>query len=263
LALHPARQKYPSALADVLTQVLQSEEEPSRTFLVRELAKLDGRRATEQLARRAVFDLSPRVRAEAINTLRRRPLDDSRPIFLAALRHPWAPAADHAAVALAELKDRKAVPDIVALLDQPDPLRPDLDSNQRMWVTTELVQVNHLSNCLLCHSASPSKKDPARGLIPESGKPLPNAYYEEDTGSFVRADLTYLRQDFAVRRNVANAAPWPASQRFDFLVRKRPATAAELETLDEKARTDYPQRQAALYALAALTAPSKQPADGE
>ena len=50
----------------------------------------------------------------------------------------------------------------------------------------------------------------------------------------VRADTTYLRQDFSVMMPVENAAPWPEMQRFDFLVRTRVVEGKELAGLQER-----------------------------
>jgi hypothetical protein len=82
-------------------------------------------------------------------------------------------------------------------------------------------------------------------------------YYERQRGTFERADMVYLKQDFSVVQPVPDAAPWPTLQRFDYLTRKRELTKEELEGLrpGEKlpAPADYPQRQAVLWALCELT----------
>jgi hypothetical protein len=91
------------------------------------------------------------------------------------------------------------------------------------------------------------------GVVPTPGRPLSPAYYaERGTGSLlVRADVTYLRQDFSAALAVDKAAPWPAVQRFDFLVRTRPATADEVRRLGDPAAIS-PQRAAVLFALREL-----------
>jgi hypothetical protein len=68
-----------------------------------------------------------------------------------------------------------------------------------------------------------------------------------------------LRQDFSLKQLVEDAKPWPPLQRFDYMVRQRPLTAAEVKQLglhdgrgQQGAPADYPQRQAVLYALKAL-----------
>jgi hypothetical protein len=72
----------------------------------------------------------------------------------------------------------------------------------------------------------------------------------------VRADVTYLKQDFSARQPVANHGAWPEVQRFDFLVRVRRATENEvyMARLRERTEEGYPQRDAVLFALRELKA---------
>ena len=84
-------------------------------------------------------------------------------------------------------------------------------------------------------------------------------YYESHDGDFVRADITYLRQDFSLKQPVQDAKPWPPLQRFDYIVRQRPLTAAEVKQRGLQDRSGpqsdsaaYPQRDAVLYAFKAL-----------
>jgi hypothetical protein len=241
-----------------LEQLIQIERKEVRLALADFLSAVAGRESTAALARRAVFDLSPSVRREAVAALKMRPLDHPRKALLAALRHPWAPAADHAAVALADLNDQEALPALKKLLDQPDPAAPSREGKK--WVVSELVRVNHLRNCALCHAPSVSSRDPARGLIPEPGQPLPEEEYYggNDNLPAVRADIVYFRQDFSVMHEVENPDKWPTVQRFDYLVRKRELTGKEVPALDpagpakKPTRKSYPQREAVRYAIAAL-----------
>src|SRR5262249_11736875 len=74
----------------------------------------------------------------------------------------------------------------------------------------------------------------------------------------VRIDVTYLRQDFSVMQPVADAAPWPEMQRFDFLVRSRVVTEEEAEAYRDKLDRREPGRlppyqRAAVTALRELT----------
>ena len=57
-----------------------------------------------------------------------------------------------------------------------------------------------------------------------------------------------MQQDFSVLQPVANAAPWPEQQRFDYFVRTREATPQEVAAA-KHAPAHYPQREAASYAL--------------
>jgi hypothetical protein len=121
-------------------------------------------------------------------------------------------------------------------------------------VVREVVRVNHLRNCLLCHAPSLGRNDPVRGLVPSPDRPLPpllsaTRYYEGGSGTFVRADVTYLRQDFSVPQPVARPGKWPVHQRYDYLVRTRYATD---EDLRREERPTYPQRQAVRWALREL-----------
>ena len=73
--------------------------------------------------------------------------------------------------------------------------------------------------------------------------------------NLVRADITYLRQDFSVMLDVPSADPWPTTQRFDYLVRTRvlpPHVQSELECVPPTPG-ESPQRDALLYALRRLT----------
>jgi hypothetical protein len=94
------------------------------------------------------------------------------------------------------------------------------------------------------------------GLVPERDQPLPVVYYEQRTGNFVRADVTYLRQDFSTVQAVEDHGKWPRLQRFDYLVRKRELgkeEVARLEKAEAGKPTSYPQREAVLWALRELT----------
>ena len=155
------------------------------------------------------------------------------------------------------------MPQLVDLLDEPDPTSAQRQTvgGKQVLVVRELVRVNHLRNCLLCHAPATSNQDRVRGPIPTPGEPLPTSaqlYYAERSGiSMVKAEVTYLRQDFSVALPVEEPGAWPTYQRFDFLVRARPLTAAELAGFAAQAgaaeRPPSAQRQALLYALRVLT----------
>jgi hypothetical protein len=238
-----------------LVQMLQIESAPVRFNLVQMMAATKGKVAGAALAQSAVFDLSPDVREAAVEALRSRPGEEYRPILLAALRYPWSRVADHAAEALVALKDQEVVWNLVAMLDEPDPQAPGLDKDKK-WVKSELVKVNHLGNCLLCHAASSDLGDPIRALVPVRGEPLPVVYYDRGSGNFIRADVTYLKQDFSAVLDVPDAGVWPRWQRFDFMIRKRELTAdevAELKKSSPSKAKNHPQREAVLWTLRQLT----------
>jgi hypothetical protein len=255
----------PDAIPTLL-QLLQSESKPTRLLLVELLSKIDGRAATTALARRAMFDLAADAREAAVQALRKRPAEDYRREFLGGMRYPWPPAADHAAEALVALGDTEAVPALAQMLKEPDPLGAVETSSGKgsQPVVRELVKVNHLANCLMCHGPSVSVNDLVRGRVPIPGQALPTPstspqYYEGTTGVFVRADITYLRQEFSVMQPVLKPGLWPSNQRYDYLVRSRPATPKEKAELTKRsdpeaaAEASYPQREAALFALRELT----------
>jgi hypothetical protein len=242
-------------LVPPLEQMYQTEPHLLRAELVAALARIEGKEATQALARRAVFDLSAHVREAAVTALRARDLDDARPVFLAGLRHPWSPAADHAALALMGLDDWEAIPSLRRLLDEPEPAAP-YRNKEGKWVRKELVRVNHLRNCLLCHAPSTDRTDLVRGPIPTPGEPLPEFYYQSRSRSpvpMVRADIVYLRQDFSAMHAVEKPEKWPQVQRFDYLVRSRELKPVEVRAAvrDAKKQT-YPQREAVRYALTSL-----------
>lgn len=236
-----------------MMQMLPGEHASVRRVLVEQLDRIDDPASTQALARLAAFDISPEVRASAIEVLMDRPASDYRPVLVEALRYPWSAVADHAAEALVALQDKGAVPALRQLVDQPDPNAPFVDPATKTLVAREIVQVNHLRNCLMCHAPS---VDGGRVVapVPEPDKPLPPAslYYAPQGDILVRADVTYLRQDFSVAQPVAKAAPWPDMQRYDYFVRLRPV---ETSVAPAAPGASYPQRDAVLFALKELQGP--------
>jgi hypothetical protein len=248
-----------NAIATVV-QLLEAEELPLRWAFVKLLAETQGPVATAALARRALFDTSETMRDEAVDALKTRPEEEYRQVLLNGLRYPWPPVADHAAEALVTLEDKKALPGLVDLLDQPDPAA-SAQSKDGKWFLPQLVRINHLRNCVLCHSPSFDTKDLVRAPVPTPGEPLRELYYASLQGPAIRADVTYLRQDFSILQPVPDPGKWPERQRFDYVIRQRELTLDELQAYQEAERfraragpsTTYPQRQAVLFALRELT----------
>jgi sugar lactone lactonase YvrE len=218
-----------------LQQLLMAENEAIRDVLVDQLARIAGKKASVALAQRALFDLHPEVRKAALVALNMRPAEEYRQTLLDGFRYPWQAAVDHAAEAVIALGMQEAVPALLALLDQPDPGEPYTRPGREGHLVREVVRVNHLRNCLMCHQASLDVNDKVRGRVPATDQPLPppfsRQYYADHSGTFVRADITYLQQDFSVPMEVKNPGPWPAVQRYDFLVRERPATVGEVRAV--------------------------------
>lgn len=242
-----------------LVQLLQGEEKGLRLLLVETLAQIDAPAARTALAQRALFDLSEEVREAAVTALQGRSPEDIRPILVAGLRYPWAPVADHAAEALAALGDQKAIPRLEELLQEPPPnIVLGGTDNPTLQGVRELVQINHLSNCFLCHAPATASTNVVLGQVPVPGLPLPQrpcygsaSRFTQLAGNFVRADVTYLKQDFSVPQPVANPGLWPREQRHDYVVRTRKPTAQERQTLIVNPAS-YPQKEAVLFALREL-----------
>jgi hypothetical protein len=168
--------------------------------------------------------------------------------------------ADHAAETIVALKLNEAAPDLLNLLKEPDPMQPfgTEIKGKETYVIREAVRVNHMSNCMMCHAPSLAKEDLIRGRVPVPGEAPPPLYYKESDGLFVRAEFTFLRQDFSVVQPVLVPGMWPGQQRYDYVVRTRPLTKAELKVFlqqrtDRELLTSFPQRDAVLYTLRELT----------
>jgi sugar lactone lactonase YvrE len=240
-----------------LQQLLMAENEFVREVLVEQLARIDGKTAGVALAQRALFDLHPTVRRLSIEALAKRPAEEYRQVLLDGFNYPWPAVADHAAEAVVALELRDIVPALVSLLDRGDPGEPYQKPGKDGLFVKEVVRVNHLRNCVLCHAASLDANDKVRGRVPRTDQPLPPAfsreYYASNTGTFVRADVTYLQQDFSVPLTVKSPGQWPGAQRFDFLVRERPARLGEGTHKAGEPRPASEYKRAVFFALRELT----------
>src|SRR5262249_36465438 len=231
-----------------LHQMLMAEDAPVRRILVELLTEIPGKRATTALASRAVFDLSPDVRAAAIAALKDRPVEHWRPMLLSALRYPWPPPADFAAEALVTLKDVGAIPELIAMLRMSPASRPHLTADKRT-VVREVVRINHLNNCMLCNPPALRGDelvlafDPVRTIpkkvatnnpalaqrLSKSGAGGGGGGYSGGAGAWgglsdeasrgiitlnvpamIRADITFLPPDFSV--GLPGPSPVPAQQ---------------------------------------------------
>lgn len=257
-------------------QMFATEPPARRLEVVKHLAAIDHRESTHALARLAVFSFEQDVRNAAVAALKQRPKSDCAEILLDGLRYPWPAIAEHAAGAIVQLERHDLAPRLVDFLDDPDPRAPVIEASGNRSVVRELVRLNHLHSCVLCHAPAISDDqfiktgrsgDFVSGAVPTPGHelPPPSAYYSNQSPDiFVRADVTYLRQDFARLQHVENARPWPEWQRFDFLVRTREISAneaAEYREWLQKQGPDYqsPNHAAALKALRQLFARDVEP----
>ena len=257
---------------------------------VLERTEADRKMTTEVLARLAVFGQHAQVRRAAVKALKDRDFAQAEPILRQGLRYPWPAIAQNAADALVQLKRIDFIPELVKMLEEPDPRAPSQGEMQGKKVTMvrEVVRINHHRNCLLCHppgntpdvmTVSKIEAGPAKdssglelewvsaftnegmlvGAVPTPGEPLPDnssGYSRFATPDIlVRADVTYLRQDFSLLQKVDNAHPWPQMQRFDYLVRNRAVSEKEAKAYQTALtqQTASPYRQTALAALSRLT----------
>lgn len=254
-----------------LVQMMQVEEEPIRLALIGQLDKIGSAKASGLLAKRALFDSSAKVREAATKALVKRPAKEYAAVLLSGFHHPWPAVGDRAADALTKLKPSDSVPALLELLDKPDPRAPFRDLKTKKLIVSEMVRLNHLRNCLLCHAASTGEGD---GLlvasVPQPSRPVQKGqnkgqrkimnkeakpasstarpYYGPPVKDAIRADLTFLRQDSSAMLKGKDGNP----ERFDFFLRTRPAKPEDWIGLPSN-EMDYPQRRAALRTLRAIT----------
>jgi hypothetical protein len=260
-----------------LTQMLATDDR-LLPGLLDYLARCEHEEATRTLARLAVFSPEPARRQFARAVLQQRDTQPATAILQKGLRYPWPAVARNAIEAVVELRRTDLVPDLERMLTEPDPRVPvrQTINGKEAPVVRELVRINHLRNCLLCHlpgnapeGVRQGKVDPdnvhvdeSLGVLigempaPDQAVPLWSASQGNPRVPSVRADVTYLRQDFSLLQEVPSAAPWPDRQRFDFLVRERVLTEEEAQAYQAELggpEESSPYRQAARSALRKLT----------
>ena len=256
-AVNPTSQKLKT-----IDQILQIDHPRLRLEMIESLHDSGTAAAVELMVDKAKFDLEPEVRIAATKALSNIDAEQYRQSLLEGLNYPWHVVAEHSAEALVRLDDQDAVPNLIDMLDLPHPQFP-VENNGEL-VQRELVGINHMRNCLLCHAPSISESDSVRGLIPHTTIPLPPHYYDSRGGEpvpyAVRADITYLEQDFSVVRPVENPGPWPREQRFDYVVQNKKLTLKEAEQVARQiSQTPNRNRNAIIFALRELT--GETPAD--
>jgi hypothetical protein len=242
-----------------LTQIYGPQTAERRENLASRLNAVDHPASTRALARAAVFDFDKHVRIAAVKGLKNRAKEDYTEILMAGLGHPWEIAARNAAVAIGQLQRQDLVPQLVAFLSQPDPREPyeEKVNGEPVTMVRELVKLNHHRNCLLCHPPPDNANQMPGGVfavVPTPGESFPmpspgNPYGSIPSEVMVRADVTYLRQDFSIMQSVGNAHPWPEMQRFDFFVRTRTLNADQVK--------EHQKRKAEQVAAAPLSANHK------
>jgi hypothetical protein len=256
-----------------LMQVLAPESPGLRLGLVQYLAGVPHVEATRALAKLALFSAEDEVRRAALDALQVRRERDYTEVLLEGFRYPLPAVAKRAAEAVVKLERKDLVPQLVALLDEPDPRAPLVQEvdGKKVPMVRELVRLNHHRSCLLCHAPGNTPTVSPESLtagVPIPGEPLlpPSQGYNNPTvpDILVRVDVTYLRQDFSALLPVPDANPWPEMQRFDFLVRRRALTEEEAQAYREQLTSREPgvvppHRRAALAALRELTGRDTEP----
>ncbi len=252
----------PTQVLSTLDQILQVNAKSLRLELVPRARRLQSDAGMELLVRKALFDFSSDVRAAANDALTDYPIEKVRERLLNGFEYPWHVVAQHAAESIVWLDDQAAVPYLVEKLKRPDPRLP-VEHDSGKYTQRQLVSISHLKNCLLCHAPSTSQQDYGRGLSPAWETEVAPSYGSAAaTGEFVRADVTYLRQDFSLIQPVEDSGHWPANQRFDYVVQAKKLTRREASKSTESL-TDEPNlhREAVVLALETLT--GENPADDE
>lgn len=168
----------------VVSQVMPAEDAAGQVALVRALASVPRPEATRELARVAVFSTHEAARSAALEALAVRREADCTDVLAAGLRYPWPAVAANAARAIAKLKRADLIPQLRAVLAAPDPRGPrtEVVGGRRQTVAHELVRVNHLRNCLLCHAPAERGKTPAEALVAEI--PVPTESIPDNRGGY-------------------------------------------------------------------------------
>jgi hypothetical protein len=269
-----------------LTQMLATDDD-LRPGLIDHIARCDKPEATQALVRMAIFAPEQWVRRVAGAVLEQRDTRSASDILRQGLRYPWPSVATHAAELIVRLERADLAPELAKMLEEPDPRLPVARqvAGKNVYVVRELVRINHLRNCLLCHppgntpdvvrerkgAAASVFVDPSLEVLTDHVPPPSEftAFSERRgwspsrtespreiiPGRLIRADVTYLRQDFSLLQEVAKGDPGPRTQRFDFLVRDRVLSEEEARAYQAAAAAlaqTSPYHQAARAALRTL-----------
>lgn len=250
-----------------LTQILADGTKSQKIGLARALGGTAIPEASRALVRLAIFSDEPEVQTAALESLGARPAEDYTNLLLAGLSYPYPPVAKRSAEAITKLKRVDLADRLIAVLEASDPRAPEARkfAGKTGPVVREIVRINHLKSCMLCHAPASGDRDKIlagqSAPVPVPGEKVPSAsnqyYFMTNPDFAIRFDVTYLRQDFSAKLEVADARPWPELQRFDFLIRDRlldeQEAAAFTTELAAKNANGSPYHQAALAALKELT----------
>ncbi|MBM4071942.1 MAG: HEAT repeat domain-containing protein [Planctomycetes bacterium] len=282
----------PSAIqVAALWQMITPESAGNRLELVKHLHRnVSDAEGTRALAKLAIYSEEEQIRSTAFLALMTRRDQDYTDILVSALSYPWPDVAERASATIAKLGRTDLAPRLQEVLKKPDPRLPQtrlVDGKKKTFVR-ELVRINHLRNCMLCHAPAPvgeptpveragetnrlasRRRTSSSSLVERAGEiqqaestgevPIPGSaitryYGESNRDLLVRFDVTYLRQDFSAPLAVADADQWPSMQRYDFVVRTREINEAEAATWRKLLPADAasPYHRAARMALASLS----------
>jgi hypothetical protein len=266
------RDSPPAIRVAALSQMFAAESAGNRLALVKYLhGSLPEVEAARALAKMAIFSEEERIRSAAVSALITRRQQNYADILVDGLSYPWPAVAERASAAIAKLGRVDLLPQLQEVLKKPDPRAPltrPVAGKSRTFVR-ELVRINHLHNCMLCHApaapgngqnviavAAQAPEEDCTAQVPIPGEAITQYYGLTIPDLLVRFDVTYLRQDFSVALPVEKAKPWPSIQRYDFVVRTREINDQDArawrELLPPEAASPY--RRAAGAAIASLSA---------
>jgi hypothetical protein len=262
----------PARLA-AMTQICDPTSDSMKLAMAKYLASVSSVESTRALVKTVLYSPESNVRDVAITALKARNDKDYVDLLMQGFRYPWPEVAQRSAKALVKLKRTDLVPRIIDVLDEADPRAPFVEQKNGKATTKvrELVRINHHRNCLMCHAPGQdvANTDVLTAETPVPGQPLPsfnNGGYRSQgiPDLLVRIDVTYLRQDFSMMVPVADAAPWPEMQRFDFVARTRELKDDEVSAFKEKfdklePGVVPPNHRSALLALRELTGKDAEP----
>jgi hypothetical protein len=246
-----------------MMQMLTQESREDRLEMVTYLDRLTEVDATRALAKLAIYSEERQVRSAAVQALKSRRGRDYTDILVSGLGYPWPTVAQRSSEAVVQLGRTDLVSELIDMLGHNDPRAPRLHAvnGKSTKVVKEVVRINHLHNCLLCHA--PASSGEGNQLVVESDLtsqiPVPSSPIVQYYGGtvvpdmLVRFDVTYLRQDFTMNLPVKDTKPWPEIQRFDFVVRTRAVADQEARTIAELLQQSR-EKGLSPYQLAALTA---------
>src|SRR5262249_10987372 len=118
------QEEFDAARVAALMQILAAESPATRRGLAKYLAGVPHLDATRALAKLAIYSPEVEVRSAAVEGLQLRRERNYTSILLEGLQYPLPEIAKRAAEAVVGLQRKDLVPQLVELLDEPDPRLP-------------------------------------------------------------------------------------------------------------------------------------------